>query len=249
MTSCWRRGRPRSICAGRSTSCASTCATGRAASASPPPTPRAAEICDEDVAVNEAIGAHGARLLGEIAAEKEGAAQRAHALQRRLARRRRLGHGAGADLQGAGAGPAAPRLGRRDPPAQSGHEPHRLGARADGRRAHGHRRQYRRPPDAARPGRRGARRQRPHHRARRRLQQDRHLSQGAGGEGQRRAVLRGAAVVEHRLDHRGRRQRHPDRAARRRGAVAHEGPACPTAASSRSISRRRAAPWRTTPST
>jgi methylthioribose-1-phosphate isomerase len=33
---------------------------------------RAAELCDEDVAVNEALGSHGARLLGEIAAEKEG---------------------------------------------------------------------------------------------------------------------------------------------------------------------------------
>ena len=94
----------------------------------------------------------------------------------------RLGHGAGADLQGARSRIAAPCLGRRDAAAQSGHEPHRLGARADGRRAHRHRRQCRRPSDAARPGRRCHRRQRPHHRARRRLQQDRHVSEGAGGK-------------------------------------------------------------------
>src|SRR3974390_2305107 len=32
---------------------------------------RAAEICDEDVAINRAIGAHGARLIGGIAAAKK----------------------------------------------------------------------------------------------------------------------------------------------------------------------------------
>ncbi len=63
---------------------------------------RAAEICDEDVAINSAIGDHGLALLSDIARKKgDGAAQRAHPLQRRLARHRRLGHGAGADLQGA----------------------------------------------------------------------------------------------------------------------------------------------------
>ena len=44
-------------------------------------------------------------------------------------------------------------LGRRDAAAQPGRLAHRLGARPARRAAHGHPRQYRRPPDAARHGR------------------------------------------------------------------------------------------------
>ena len=49
--------------------CAARCATCRAAQRVPPPMPRAAAICDEDVATNRAIGEHGAR------ADPRGAAQ------------------------------------------------------------------------------------------------------------------------------------------------------------------------------
>ena len=53
---------------------------------------------------------------------------------------------------------------------------------------------------AAGRGRSVHRRHRPRHRERRRRQQDRHLSEGARREGQRRAVLCRAAVLDHRLD-------------------------------------------------
>jgi methylthioribose-1-phosphate isomerase len=59
---------------------------------------RAAEICDEDVAINQAIGRHG-RLLLEAIARRTG--QRAHPLQCRLACHRRCGYRDGADISGA----------------------------------------------------------------------------------------------------------------------------------------------------
>jgi methylthioribose-1-phosphate isomerase len=58
-------------------------------------------------------------------------------------------------------------------------------------------------------------RHRPHHPARRRRQQDRHLPQGAGGARQWRAVLRGAALDHDRLADPGRREGDPDRGAGR----------------------------------
>ena len=71
-------------------------------SASPPPTQRAAEICEEDVAINQAIGRHGLALIEDIAAQEAGrAGQHPHPLQCRLARDRRLGHRDRADLHGA----------------------------------------------------------------------------------------------------------------------------------------------------
>ena len=81
------------------------------------------------------------------------AGQRADPLQRRLARHRRLGHRAGADLPRARRRHPDPCLGRRDPAAQPGRQPDRLGARQARRAAHRDRRQCRRPPDAARQGR------------------------------------------------------------------------------------------------
>ena len=61
---------------------------------------RAAEIAEEDVAINQAIGRHGLALIeadrGDEAAGR--ARQRPDPLQRRLARDGRLGHGDGADL-------------------------------------------------------------------------------------------------------------------------------------------------------
>jgi hypothetical protein len=64
---------------------------------------RAAEIAEEDVAINQEIGRHGLALIEAIAATEEArrAGQRPDPLQRRLARDRRLGHRDGADLSGA----------------------------------------------------------------------------------------------------------------------------------------------------
>ena len=57
---CWRRGRPRSICAGRWSACAARCCNRRAERArATPACARAAAICDEDVAISRAIGEHG----------------------------------------------------------------------------------------------------------------------------------------------------------------------------------------------
>jgi S-methyl-5-thioribose-1-phosphate isomerase len=53
-------------------------------------------------------------------------------------------------------------------------------------------------------------------------EQDRHLPQGAGGQGQRRAVLRRPAALHHRLDACLRR-RHPHRGAGRRGGAGDDG--------------------------
>ena len=49
------------------------CATVRATSGSAAAYRRAAEICDEDVAINQAIGGHGAKLIEAIAAKKPSA--------------------------------------------------------------------------------------------------------------------------------------------------------------------------------
>ena len=61
---------------------------------------RAAEICEEDVAINQAIGRHGAKLIAAIAANKKSGepVAGAHPLQCRLARDRRCRHRLGADL-------------------------------------------------------------------------------------------------------------------------------------------------------
>ena len=60
---------------------------------------RAAQICDEDVENNRKIGEHGLGIIQAHAEKKGGrAGQHPHPLQRRLARLRRLGHGACADL-------------------------------------------------------------------------------------------------------------------------------------------------------
>ena len=60
---------------------------------------RAAEICDQDVAINQAIGRHGAKLIAAIADKKAGSGgPGAHPLQCRVACYRRLRHGSRADL-------------------------------------------------------------------------------------------------------------------------------------------------------
>ena len=108
------------------------------------------------------IGEHGLAADPAGSSRKRRARQHPDPLQRRLARHRRLGHRARADLPGARCRHPGPRLGRRDPAAQPGRQPHRLGARPARRAAHGDRRQCRRPSDAARPGRPLHRRHRPH---------------------------------------------------------------------------------------
>ena len=60
---------------------------------------RANEIAEEDIAINKALGRHGAKLIADVAAqEKRRPRQRAHPLQCRLAGGGRLRHGAGAGL-------------------------------------------------------------------------------------------------------------------------------------------------------
>ena len=180
-------GPPRSICAGRSTKCARPWRSFRPRNGSRPPGSAPPNLCDEDVAVNEAIGRHGLAIFREDPREETGRleAQCPHPLQRRLAGLRRLGHRPRADLHGPRLRPAGPCLGRRNAPAQPGRVAHRVGTESARRAAHRHRRQRRRPSHAARPGRSLHRRHRPHHRAGRRLQQDRHLPQGARGPRQR----------------------------------------------------------------
>ena len=75
-----------------------------------------------------------------------------HPLQCGLARLRRLGHRAFADLSGARRGRAGACLGGRDPAAQPGRRADGLRARRAWRAAHRHRRQCGRASDAARPG-------------------------------------------------------------------------------------------------
>ena len=113
---------------------------------------RAAEICDEDVAINTAIGRNGLPLIEAIAARKK-PGERVNVLTHCNA-----GWLAAVDVGTATApiylahdqGHRDSRLRRRNPAAQSGRFADRVGARPARRAAHGDRRQYRRPPDAAR---------------------------------------------------------------------------------------------------
>ncbi len=75
---------------------------------------------DEDVASCAAIGRHGLGLLRDWRTAGRRARQRAHPLQRGLARLRRLGHGTRAGLRRARGRHARARLGRRNAAAQPG---------------------------------------------------------------------------------------------------------------------------------
>ena len=90
----------------------------------------AKRIADEDVEINRAIGRNGLKLIRRLAAEKKArrACQRAHPLQRRLARDGRLRHRHRADLSRDARGLGHPCLRRRDAPAQPGRLSDRLGA-------------------------------------------------------------------------------------------------------------------------
>ena len=142
---------------------------------------RAAEIADEDVAINQAIGRHGLKLIEDDRRAEE-AGEPVNVLTHCNAgwlATVDVGTATAPIYTGARQGHRHPCLGRRDAAAQPGRFAHRLGARPARRAAHRDRRQHRRPSDAARHGRHGDRRHRPRHRAGRRLQQDRHLSEGA----------------------------------------------------------------------
>ena len=173
---------------------------------------RAAEICDEDVAINQAIGRHGLTLIEEIAARKEpgepvnvlthcNAGWLATVDCGTATAPIYVAHDKGMPLhvwvdetrpRNQGAALTAWELGQHG-------VPHTVIADNTG----GHLMQH------------GMvdlvdRRHRPRHRAGRRLQQDRHLSEGARRARQRRAVLRGAAVADHRF-HGARRRRRKSR--------------------------------------
>ena len=97
---------------------------------------RAAEIGEEDVAINRAIGRHGAALIEDIAARKkpgEPVNMLTHCNAGWLAAVD-VGTATRADLHRARRGRAGPCLGRRDAAAQPGRLAHRLGARPPRRR-------------------------------------------------------------------------------------------------------------------
>ena len=99
---------------------------------------RAAEICDEDVAINQAIGRNGLPLIEAIAARKkpgEPVNVLTHCNAGWLATVD-VRHRHGADLHGARQGHCRPCLRRRDAAAQPGRFAHRLGARPARRAAH-----------------------------------------------------------------------------------------------------------------
>ena len=99
---------------------------------------RAAEICDEDVAINSAIGDNGLPLI-ERAWQAKARRQCVNVLTHckcRLAGHRRLGDRARARLQGARSRHSRARLGRRDAAAQPGRLPYGLGTRPPRRAAH-----------------------------------------------------------------------------------------------------------------
>ena len=181
---------------------------------------RAAEICDEDVETCRLIGVHGRKLIEEIAARK-GKGEKVEVLTHCNAGWLACvdwgtatspiyqAHDAGVPLhvwvdetrpRNQGAALTAYELGS-----------HGVAHTIVVDNAGGHLMQHGR-------GRHGHRRHRSRRRQRRCRQQDRHLPQGSGGARQRRAVLRRAAALNHRLDAR-RRPLHPDRGALgRRGA-------------------------------
>ena len=161
------------------------------------PGTEAGAIGEEDVPVNDAIGRHGLPLLQAVAARRPGPVNvLTHCNAGWLATVDwgtalapiYQAHAAGLPLHWSGW--------TRPGPRNQGASLTAWELAAERRAAPADRRQCRRPPDAARPGGPVHRRLRPDHRHRRCLQQDRHLSQGAGGARQRRAVLRGHADLD-----------------------------------------------------
>ena len=144
------------------------------------PSARPAAIADEDALCCEAIGDHGATLICAAAAEHPGRPVNI------------LTHCNAGWLAAVDWGTALAPIYKAARDGVDLHvwvdetRPRNQGASltafelsGEGDSAYGHRRQYRRPSDAARARRSLHRRQRPHDAARRCLQQDRHLSEGA----------------------------------------------------------------------
>ena len=151
---------------------------------------RAGEIADEDVTINRAIGAHGLQIIEDIAAQRKRASPsmcspiampagwRPSIWERRPRRSMRR------TIKGCKSMSSPTR-----PAAQSGGGADGLGVGPSRRAAHRYPGQYRRTSDATQDGRLGDRRRRPRDCARRRLQQDRHLSEGPCSLRQRGAIL------------------------------------------------------------
>ena len=183
------RARPRSTCAGRWTTCGRCWRRCRSAKRREAAYRRAAEICDEDVEICRRIG-------------EQRPAPRSSACKPRGERLNALTHCNAGWLATVDWGTALSPIYQAHDAGIPIHvwvdetRPRNQGASLTAwelgqarRAAHRDRRQCRRPPDAARQGRLLHRRHRPHDAPRRRLQQDRHLPEGAGGARQRRAVL------------------------------------------------------------
>jgi methylthioribose-1-phosphate isomerase len=120
---------------------------------------KAAAICDEDVAINQAIGDAGLEIIGAIGARKNGAPVNmlTHCNAGWLATVD-WGTAHGAHLPRPRRGPAAPRLGGRDRARATRAPSSPPGSSRPRRPAHADRGQRRRPPDAARRGGHGHRR-------------------------------------------------------------------------------------------
>ena len=164
---------------------------------------RAAEIAEEDVAINRAIGEHGLPLIAAARQRKGSRAggSKSSPIAMPAGWRRSIGEprwrrSIARMMPASRSTSGSTRPGRaiRAPASPPGSccqhgVPHTVIADNAG----GHLMQQRQ-------GRSLHHRHRPHHRDRRCRQQDRHLSQGAGGARQRRAVLCRAAVADDRLD-------------------------------------------------
>ena len=162
---------------------------------------RAGEIAEEDVAINREIGRHGLALIEAIAAGKkpgEPVNVLTHCNAGWLATVD-WGTATSPIYQAHDRGIAVHVWVDETRPRNQGASLTAWELGHHGVPPHRHRRQHRRPSDAAPHGRSRHRRNRPGRRQWRRLQQDRHLSEGARRARQRRAVLCCAAVADHRL--------------------------------------------------
>ena len=191
-----RRGRPRSTCAGRSTGCARRCAPLAASARAEAAWREADAIADRrrrDQSRDRRARAR--RCMRELAAKRSGPFSVLTHCNAGWLATVDWGTATRADLQRAAGGHPGARLGERDAAAQPGRmltawelQQHGVPHTVIADNAGGQLMQQRR-------GRPGARRRRSGRRQRRRLQQDRHLPEGARGARQRRAVLRGGAVA------------------------------------------------------
>ena len=140
-------------------------------------------VREEDIAINRAIGRHGAPLVPDHKTVLT------HCNAGALAT---AGYGTALGVIRAAreSGKQIDVYRRRDPPVSAGRAPHRLGTAAGRHSRHPDHRQHGRPLHEVGTHRLRGRRRGPHRRQRRRRQQDRHLLGGRARQGKRRAVLR-----------------------------------------------------------